>query len=282
MAFCTNCGAPMEGQFCPYCGAPSGATAPTTGEPVSPAPIPQAPAPAPKKTSPLVWVLAGCGGLLVIGIIVALGLGFFVSRKASEFGKNPGFAAAKMMASLNPNVEVLKADESTGKITLREKKTGKTVTMDFQDIQKGHIAFEGDNGERVDIRGEGQGGSGSMTMEGPEGSMRIGQGSLASVPSWVPKYPGAEAAGALATQGRGEQGGTFQLKCSDSPEQVAAFYEREMKGAGMKVERHSFQAGNRSLLTVAGTDEAQRRTITATISSTGEGTAAQIIYGQKP
>jgi len=227
-------------------------------------------------------VLAGCGGLLVIVVLVLLGLGFFVSRKAAEFGKNPAFAAAKMMASLNPNVEVLKADESTGKITLRDKKTGKTVTMDFRDIQKGHISFEGNNGERVEIQGEGQGRSGSMTVEGPEGSMRIGQGSLAGVPSWVPKYPGAEAVGALATQGRGEQGGTFQLKCSDSPEQVAAFYQRQLEDAGMKVERHSFQADNRRLLTVVGEDDVQRRTVTATISSSDEGTTAQIVYGQKP
>jgi hypothetical protein len=282
MGFCTNCGSQMEGQFCPQCGTPAGAPAPQPVQPIAPTPVSPAPGPALKKTSPLVWVLAGCGGLLVIGVIVALALGFFVSRKAAEFGKNPGFAAAKMMASMNPNVDVVKADENTGKITLRDKKTGKTVTLDFQEIQKGHIAFEGDNGERVDIRGEGQGGSGSMTVEGPEGTMRFGQGSLANVPSWVPKYPGAQAVGTLAAQGRGEQGGTFQLKCSDPPEQVAAFYERELKGAGMKIEKHSFQADNRSMLTVVGTDEAQHRNVTASISSTDEGTTAQIIYGQKP
>jgi hypothetical protein len=273
----------MEGQFCSHCGATADATAPQPAQPVAPAAIPQAAAgPAPKKTSPLVWVLAGCGGLLVIGLLVLFGLGFFVSRKAAEFGKNPGFAAAKMMASLNPNVDVVKADESTGKITLRDKKTGKTVTFDFQDIQKGRISFEGDNGERVDLRGEGQGGSGSLTVEGPEGSMRIGQGSLAGVPSWVPRYPGAEAAGAFTAQGGGEDGGTFQLKSNDPPAQVAAFYEREMRSAGMKIEKHSFQADNRSVLTVVGTDEAQHRTVGATVSSADEGTIAHIVYGVKP
>jgi hypothetical protein len=227
-------------------------------------------------------VLAGCGGLLVVGILVLFGLGFFVSRKASEFGKNPGFAAAKMMASLNPNVEIVKADENTGKITLRDKKTRKTITLDFREIQKGHISFEGEEGERVDLRGEGQGGSGSVTVEGPEGTMRIGQGSLASVPSWVPKYPGAESSGTLSAQRPGEEGGVFQIKTNDSPQQVAAFYERELKNAGMKIEKHSFQADNRSVLTVAGTDEARRRTVTATVNSSDEGTVAHIIYGVKP
>jgi hypothetical protein len=59
----------------------------------------------------------------------------------SKFGNNPGFAAAKMMTALNPDVDVVKADENTGKITLRDKKTGKTAVLDFQDIQKGRISF---------------------------------------------------------------------------------------------------------------------------------------------
>ena len=61
------------------------------------------------------------------------------------------------MAALNPNVEVVSTDERAGKITLRDKQTGKTVTFDARDVQKGHISFEGDNGEKVEIQGEGQG-----------------------------------------------------------------------------------------------------------------------------
>ncbi|HSW49356.1 MAG TPA: hypothetical protein VLH09_04235 [Bryobacteraceae bacterium] len=283
MAFCTNCGSSMEGPFCPKCGARAGAPAPQPVQPAAPAPVtptPVAPPPSapPKKTSPLIWVLVGCGGLVVIALLVLFALGFFVSRKASEFGKNPGFAAARMIASMNPNVDVVKADESTGKITLRDKKTGKTVTLDFQDIQKGRISFEGADGERVDIRGGGEGAAGSVTVEGRDGTMRFGQGSLSSVPSWVPRYPGAEFAGTFAMQSGNDSGGTFQLKCNDSVSQVAAYYEREMRNAGMKVEKHSMQADNRSVQTVVGSDDGSGRSVTASVGSGEGGTVITTIY----
>jgi uncharacterized protein YneF (UPF0154 family) len=281
MAFCTNCGSSMEGQFCTSCGARADAAAPGGAQPAAPPPAypqaaPEAGAPAPQKSKVLLWVLLGCGGLIVIVILVMMAAGFFFARKASEFGKNPGFAAAKMMASLNPNVEVVRADENTGRITLRDKKTGKTVTMDFRDIQKGRISFEGEGGEKVDIQGEGEGGS--MTIKGPDGSMQFGQGSLANVPSWVPRYPGAQALGAFTSQQGGEEGGTFQLQCSGSVEEVAAFYEREMKSAGMKIQKTSMQGDKEVVMSVVGTDEARQHTVSVTASNTDKGTVAHVMY----
>jgi hypothetical protein len=183
-----------------------------------------------------------------------------------------------MMASLNPNVDVVKADEKTGKITLRDKKTGRTVVLDFKDIQKGRMSFEGEGGEKVDIQGEDRGGAGSMTMKGPGGSMQFGQGSLANVPSWVPRYPGAQVAGAFTSQQDGEDGGTFQLQCSGSVEEVAAFYERELKNAGMKVQKNSMQADNQTVISLVGTDEVRQHTVSATAGSSEKGTVAHIMY----
>lgn len=223
-------------------------------------------------------MLAGCGGLIVIIIFVMMAVSFFVARRASEFGKNPGFATAKMMASLNPDVEVVEADEDTGKITLRDKKTGKTVALDFKDIQKGRISFEGEGGEKAVLQGEGEGGTGSMTIKGPDGSMQFGQGSLANVPSWVPRYPGAQAVGAFTSQQGGEEGGTFQLQCSGSVEEVAAFYERELKSAGMKVQKTSVESDNRTVISVVGTDEARQHTVSVTASTSDKGTVANIMY----
>lgn len=279
MAFCTNCGASMEGRFCTKCGANSDAVTPEGLRPaVAPTAAPQAGPPAPKKSNVLVWVLAGCGGLILIIIFVMMAVSFFVARRASEFGKNPGFAAAKMMASLNPDVEVVEADEDTGKITLRDKKTGKTVALDFKDIQKGRISFEGEGGEKAVLQGEGEGGTGSMTIKGPDGSMQFGQGSLANVPSWVPRYPGAQAVGAFTSQQGGEEGGTFQLQCSGSVEEVAAFYERELKSAGMKIQKTSVEGDNRTVISVVGTDEARQHTVSVTASTSDKGTVANIMY----
>jgi hypothetical protein len=230
-----------------------------------------------KKSRILTWVLLGCGGLLVLVLVAALGIGLFFRSKIGDT-RNPEFAAVKLMVSMNPEVDVLKADENTGKITLREKKTGKTVTLDFQEIKKGRISFQNDSGEKVDIRGEGGGDTGSMTIESKEGKLQMGQGSMANVPAWVPKYPGAQVAATYSAQGKAEDGGTFQLKCSGSIQQVADYYEQQMKAAGMKIEKHSMQSGSDSMMMVSGTDDASRRSVVASVTSSEGGTVASIVY----
>jgi hypothetical protein len=282
MAFCTNCGSQMEGSFCTNCGGRAGA-APAGGvsQAAPPPAAPMAQQPPAKKSKALTYFLVGCGGLIVLVILVMAAVGFWVRSKAKEFGSNPGFAAAKMIASMNPDVELLNADEGTGKITVRDKKTGKTVTMDFQDIKKGRLSFEGEDGKKVDLEASGQGDSGSLTVKGPDGTMQFGGGSAAQIPAWVPKYPGAQVAGTFSSQSGNGDAGTFQLKCSGSVEEVAAFYEREIKSAGMTVQKHSMQSGGKGMIMVMGENNADGHSVSATVTSTEQGTTAQIIYGTK-
>ena len=272
MAFCTNCGSQMEGSFCTKCGGRAG------DAPVAP---PMTQPPPAKKSNALMYVLAGCGGLLVLVLLVASVIAFYIHSKAAEFGRNPAFAAAKLAMSLNPEVEVLNANESTGKITLREKKTGKTVTMDFRDIQKGRFSFEDAEGKKIDLQAQAEGDSGSLTVKGPDGTMQFGSGSAAKIPSWVPQYPGGQVAGTASAQGGQGDAGTFQVKCSGTVEAVAAFYEREIKAAGMTVQKHSMQSGKTSMIMVMGENTSDGRSVSATVSSTDQGTAAQIVYRTK-
>jgi hypothetical protein len=182
---------------------------------------------------------------------------------------------------MNPDVEVLDANQSTGMITLREKKTGKKVTLDFRDIKNGHFSFEGENGEKVDLNAKSEGDSGSLTVNGPDGSMQFGSGASAKIPAWVPKYPGGQVVGAFSAQGGQGDGGTFQVKCSGSVDEVAAFYERELKTAGMTIQKHSMSAGNKSTIMVMGENSSDGHTVTAAVTSTDQGTTAQIVYGKK-
>lgn len=278
MAFCTNCGSQMEGTFCTKCGGRAG-DAPAVG--VSHGAPPLAQPPPAKKSKALIYVLAGCGGLLVLVMLIMTAVGFFFASKAKEFSRNPGFAAAKLAASLNPDVALVEANESTGKITVRDKKTGKTVTMDFRDIQKGRFSFEDEEGKKIDLEARGEGDSGSLTVKGPDGTMQFGAGVTAKIPAWVPQYPGAQVVGTFSAQGGEGDAGSFQLKCSGSVEAVAAFYEREIKSAGMTVQKHSMQTGNTSTIMVMGQNTSDGRSVSATVSSTDQGTAAQIVYQTK-
>jgi phage-related protein len=59
---------------------------------------------------------------------------------------------------------------------------------------------------------------------------------------------------------------------------VAAFYERELKSAGMKIQKTSVQGDNRTIISVTGTDEASQRTVSVTASTSDKGTAANVVY----
>ena len=273
MAFCTSCGAEVTGAFCKQCGTPasaaSAAPAPVfTAQPaMAAAPVPGA-APVKRKTSPLVWVLVIILGLFVLGAIATIGTGLFLVHKVRQAGfdpelmrQNPGLAITKMIAKANPDVDVLSTDEGAGKITVRDKKTGKVVTMTFDDAKNGKFSFsaQGDDGKTA--------------------SLEIGAGAD-KLPSWVPTYPGAKVEGTFAMTGdSGEgNGGSFGFSTSDAPEKVLSFYQDKCKemGIGVKMTTHSSEVGM-----ILGADEGEKRTLHVIVGSESGGTKVQVMYGSK-
>src|SRR5579883_519227 len=161
MAFCTACGASLTGAFCTKCGTPAAQSAAGTPPPSAP-PLPgaaqattagngaasaAAPAPARRKTSPIVWVLLVLLGFCALGIMGMIGTGIFLARRG------PGYAIAKIIAAANPNAEVIHTDDGSGTITIRDRRTGKTVTMSFDDARRGRFRLEADedNGKHAAI-----------------------------------------------------------------------------------------------------------------------------------
>jgi len=101
MAFCTTCGANVQGSFCTSCGTPLSAAA---GQQAPPAPAPAfqpppaaspmgatpvAAAPAKRGLSPLVWVLIIVAGLILLAVLGVVGAGFFVMHKVHQAGSIP-------------------------------------------------------------------------------------------------------------------------------------------------------------------------------------------------
>jgi hypothetical protein len=264
MAFCTTCGTNVEGKFCVKCGTPVGASA---AQPAAAAPAPAAPvaaqaAPARKKTSPIVWILVALLGLFLLVAIGVVAGGFFLVHKAKQAGldpslweKNPGLAATKMITAANPDVQVLKTDEDKGTITLRDKKTGKVYSIDFDAVKQGRITFQEEGGE----------------------SVSIGAGSAANIPGWVPSYPGAKPEGTFSSAGGENEGGMFAFKTGDGAKKVLGWYEQSLKAAGFTVEN-----------TVTGDDggmvtgeDASKRSVIVTVGTEGSQTTVSVAYGNK-
>lgn len=269
MAFCTSCGTQTDANFCTKCGKPMGATA----SPVPPQPPPQAftpePSPAKRKTSPLLWILGAVVGLFVLGGILVVGAGFFIAHKAQNAGfdaalaeKNPALAAAKVMASLNPDVEILNVDEERGVLTIKDKKTGKTITVNADDVKNGKMTISDESsGEKYSF----------------------GSDSAAKLPDWVPSYPGSKPEGTLSASGNGSEGGMAHFKTDDAGTKVFSYYQDALKSGGFKITSTlSGDSGNSKGGVISAEDSGNRRSVTVTVgSSEGEGTEVTLMYGTK-
>jgi hypothetical protein len=241
--------------------APSGA---------APAASPQAPSPAPVKgkTSPLIWIVGAVAGIFVLIGILVVGAGLYIAHKAKVAGfdselaqKNPALAAAKVMVSLNPDLETVKIDEDRGLLTIRDRKTGKTITMNAEDIKNGKLTFSDEStGEHV----------------------TLGTNIEAKLPAWLPSYPGSKPDGSFTSSGNGNEGGTAHFRTSDAGSKVLAFYQENLKSAGFKItSTFSGDSGESRGGIVTAEDAANRRTVMVTVSSASEGTDVALVYGTK-
>ncbi len=290
MAFCTNCGAQVNGAFCPQCGTPIGRPAAAQAPVVSPqaappppppaaAPVPPqqawgapaaAPAPAPVRgTSPLVWVLVILVGLFVLGGIAVVGTGYFLVHKARQAGldpellqKNPGLAVSKMIATANPDVQVLKTDDAAGTITLRNRKDGKVVTLSFDELKNGKFSMK------------------AFDEEGKAATVEFG-GDV-KLPSWVPEYPGSKPVATFAARGdsSGDQGeaGNYSFTTHDGTAKVMAFYQDKFKELGLKSDLTA-TGGNGGM--VVGSDDATQRSMQVIVGSNSDETTVNVTYGRK-
>lgn len=271
MTFCTNCGEPANANFCEKCGAPvSAAVAPASAPVAQPRPIgPAALQPGVKKpTSPLVWILGGVAVFFVLIVILFVGAGLFVAKKVTDSGvdtallqRNPVLAAAKMAVALNPDVEVVDTDEDKGVLTIREKSTGKTITMNAEDIKNGKLSFSDDE---------------------TGGKVSIGVDDAAKLPEWVPAYPGSKPEGTFSATGGDGEGGMAHFKTSDAGPKVLAFYQDALKKAGYKITATmSGVGGEGSGGMIAGENAATKKSVMVTLSSSSEGTDVAVTYGRK-
>lgn len=239
----------------------------------TPPPVPPAPPAAPatvapsKKTSPWVWVAVGCGGLLLIVTLVFVLAGLWVFKKGKEFvhtaEKNPAVAAAKLIVAANPELELVEADENAGTVTIRNKKTGETVTLDAKEVRKGKLSFRTEKGEELRFEGSKQEGSFKISSKGGELTFGANQ----SLPSWVPLPAGAKPAGAFAASGKGEEHGWASFESQESPADLLRFYETALKGTGFSPSVSRFEHNGKVVGGLVGGQHADGRKLSVTVTS---------------
>jgi hypothetical protein len=207
----------------------------------------------PKKVNPLIWILVAIVGLiLVAGITVVVG-GFYVAR---EFASNPAAGAAKLLAASNPDIEIVSTDDETGTVTFREKSSGKTVTLNFDQLKDGKITFSED---------------------GQQGAVSLG--GEATLPDWLPNYPGSTPQSAVSMQGADGGAAVLSFTTRDRMEDVAKFYENALREAGIKVSSTiATTDGDAKGGMVGGESPDKKRSASITLSSSSDGVKVAVMF----
>ena len=232
-------------------------------------PVPDG-APMPRKTSPIVWVLIIVLGFFVVGFIGIVGTGLFFVHKAKQAGldpalisRNPGLAVAKIITAVNPDAEVVRTDDGAGTITVRDRKTGKEVTLSFDDVRNGkfNMRVQGDDGK--------------------DATVEIGSGA-GKLPAWVPEYPGSKAQGTFSVRGSSNdgsgQGGNYTFTTPDPPSKVMSFYQDKAKDLGMKA-NVTANTDDGGMLVFANDDS--QRTLTVAVGKGSPDTTVNVTYAMK-
>lgn len=224
--------------------------------------VPNAPAPEKKKLSPLAWVAIGCAGVLVLGGLIAAILGMFLVGKvkdvAREMNEDPVAAMAKVVATANPDIELVETDKDARTVTFRDKRSGEEFTVSYDELEKGKMTFSTSGGESttLEVRTEGED-AGTVTLRGADGTTQFqAGGAVEDLPDWIPMFPGVSPQGSYASQTEGTRAGAFSFETSETLEDVLGFYERAVGSAGLEVKSRT-TTPETSLL-VAGSAEGDR------------------------
>ena len=201
-----------------------------------------------KKGLPVwAWVGIGCGGLLILVLIVVMAAGFFVANKvkdvAGDFEDNPAMATARMIVKLNPELEEVATDEEAGTITVRNKKTGEEITVNFEDIEEGKLSFTTDEGEvTVDASELDDSGSFKVTNEDGGVVFSAGKATKEEIPEWVPLYDGAEPTNRHSMTTENSVSGGFEVETGDAVADVLEFYRAALDAKGFSVSVNTYSA----------------------------------------
>ena len=245
--------------------------------------------PAPQKSSGakiILWIVGIVVGLILISFASCAVLGFYAMHKAKQAGfdsdlmkKNPGLATAKMAVAMSPDTEIVSSDDNAGTITVRDKKTGKVVTMKF-DPQKKAMVITDENGKTTSMTMTGEGANASMEMKGPEGTMKIGNSSD-KTPDWVPVYPGSSPQGTFSASSGSEQTGSYTFVTKDPANKVISFYGDSLKSGGFAVSNMTSNSDGKVGGMVSGEDKGNKRAVVVSLGTENDGTHVNVTFSIK-
>jgi len=235
--------------------------------------------PAKKGMSPIAWIGIGCLGLLLIAA-VSCGVLYYMGKRALS---NPGMTAAKMAVRMNPDLELVDSDDAHSTLTVKNKKTGETVTINADDIKNGKLSVKTDKGTATFDSSSGQGVNIQATDEKGQKTTTTfgGQGAPQNLPSWLPVYPGGTVQGTYDTTNADGRTAAFTVTTPDASTKVIDYYEAQLKSAGLPAEKSTYTTNGQTGGTVTGKSADDKREASVMVSTTNGNTQAVITFTEK-
>jgi len=230
--------------------------------------------PAKKKTAWWVWGLLGCGGLIVVVVVIAVaGLGYLWTKvPKTELG-----VVARAIQLTNPDIEVVSLDEDRQTVTLKDKKTGKELTVNLEDAKNGKFSFSSNDGkESVTFSGE----DGVIKVQGEKGTAVLGQAPK-NLPSWLPAYPGATPQGGMSSEEQERRGGAIHFTTSDSVSQVLAFYKEKLSEQGLHPGDDAGSSNTEEFGIFTARSEDEKKSVSVTASRASDQTTVGVTFEEK-
>lgn len=249
-------------------------------------PPPGAPQPPKKGIGPLGWIGIGCGVIVIIGFIVmGAGAYLFKSKVIDPFQKNPGMVLAKGVIAANPDLELVSSDDAAQTLTVHNKKTNETITMNLDDVKNGKFKFSSDGKGTATLDVSSQGATVKVQDEkGQESTYVAGAGAPKDLPAWLPAYPGATVTGGFSSKSAQATAQTFALTTPDSVDKVVAFYSDQLKNNGLTVLQPTTLAvgGQTTMSTVTADSPDKKRHVQVVVQAVSGKSQASINYEEKP
>ena len=161
-----------------------------------------------KGLSGLAWAGIGCGAVLIIGVIVVGLLVGYCNRAVADFKDNPERKVAEFVINASSEYETVSHDDNAKTMTIKEKKTGKEMTMSYKDISEGKFAMTDSEGKTLEI--------GTVKLE--------------DLPKWVPVPAGATVTSGFQSAENGKASGVVVFGTTQTPQEVADFFKTSTDG----------------------------------------------------
>lgn len=249
-------------------------------------PPPPAQVPAKKKGMGVVgWLAIGCLVVLLLGLGSCFACTYYAKRKLGQFSeemqKNPEMTAAKAVVMMTPDLELVSTDDQAGTLTVKNTKTGETVTVSIADAKEGKFSVTTDKGTTT-VDANAQDGTMQVT-DGQGNTATYGAGGSAEMPSWLPAYPNGSSSTNYKMDTGDSKSAMVVFTTSDSLDDVAGWYENQLKSAGLTVSKQVISAGGAaSGATVTGESEDHKRSAAVVIGVNEGATQASVTWTEKP